>query len=282
MTASTSPRSLPSPRSRRTLASRLLPPAVAAGLALALVAVIPPGSLRAATTAAAKAPAAKAAPAAAAAKDSLSDLEAAVRRDSTNAKKRYRLGVAYLDNDRPQEAARQFQKAVDSKPDYLEAWVNLGASQDAIGHGAEARSAYREALKLNPGDEIALCRLASSFYATGQKDSAMTTMRATLEKNPRSHCTYFTLGVAYADAGMFREAIRTWQRVVEYAPDSPEAESAKESIKLLQDYLGPEDSTQTAAARPGVAPGSGGPGEAIPGGAMAPQRPARGSNPKGK
>jgi protein O-mannosyl-transferase len=200
--------------------------------------------------------------------DSLAILEAAVRRDSTNARAQYRLGLAYLDRDRPQEALRAFQVATRSKPDYLEAWVNLGASNDAIGHGTQARENYRQALLLAPDDEIALCRLASSFYAMNYKDSAMVVLRQTLEKHPRSHCSYFTLGVAFADGGMFREAIAAWDKVSEFAPGSPEAESAKESVRLLKEYLG-KDSLRTASAgKPGVPPGSGGPGEALPGGGM--------------
>ena len=200
--------------------------------------------------------------------DSLPRLEAAVKRDSTNAKALYRLGIAYLDRDRATEAARMFQKAVISKPDYVEAWVNLGAAEDAEGHGGMARTHYRQALILRPDDEIAMCRLASSFYAVGIRDSAMEVLRTQIKKNPKSHCAYFTLGVAFADAGMFRDAIQAWQQVVANAPTSPEAESAGESIKLLQEYLGPQEAIAPSSAQPGIPLGAGGPGLVIPGGGM--------------
>ena len=219
-----------------------------------------------AKTAAAK-PAAK--PAAKAAPDSLPRLEAAAKKDSTDARAQYRLGVAYLDRDRPQEAIGAFQAAVKAKPDYIEAWVNMGAGHDAIGHGGVARQAYRTALEIRPDDEIALCRMASSFYAVGMRDSAMIALRQTLAKHPRSHCSYFTLGVAYADGGMFREAIAAWDKVGEFAPGSPEAESATESVRLLKEYLG-KDSVRVASADqvPGFAKGAGGPSAPLPGGDM--------------
>jgi len=44
--------------------------------------------------------------------------------------------------------------------------------------------------------------------------------------------------VAFADAGIYREAIRMWRKVVEIAPDSPEAASARESIEVLQKFVG--------------------------------------------
>ncbi len=201
--------------------------------------------------------------------DSLPRLEAAVRKDSTNVKARYKLGIAYLDRDRPIDAANQFQRAVHYKPDYVEAWVNLGAAEDANGHGGQARTDYRQALSLRADDEIAMCRMASSFYAAGIKDSCMGVIRDILKKNDKSSCAYFTLGVSFADASMFKEAIHVWQKVVDLAPKSPEAESATESIKLLKEYLGPAEMlSPNAAGAPGVAPGSGGPENVIPGGGM--------------
>ena len=208
---------------------------------------------------------------AAAVTDSIPRLEAAVRKDTTNARNQYRLGLGYLDNDRPQEAMRAFQAAVANKPDYLEAWVNLGASQDAIGHGGLAREAYRKALAIRADDEIALCRLASSFYAVGIKDSAMLVLRETIAKHPRSHCSYYTLGVAFADGGMFREAIAAWEKVAEYAPGSDEAASARETVHLLKEYLGKDSVRVASTAKPGVPPGSGGPGEPLKGGEMNPK-----------
>ena len=263
--------------------SRALPLLVAAALALALgvaFGVSPdaaraadpaPGTTTTQTATPKKSPTAAAKEAAKNTKalpDSLPGLEAAVKKDSTNAKSQYRLGIAYLDRDRPAEAAGRFQKATTLKPDYVEAWVNLGAAEDAEGHGGLARTSYREALRLRPGDEIATCRLASSFYAVGIKDSSMDVLREAIAKNPKSTCAYFTLGVAYADAGMFREAIKAWQQVVDNAPASPEAESAGESIKLLKEYLGPQEALNQPTVTPGVPLGSGGPGTTMPGGGM--------------
>jgi hypothetical protein len=36
---------------------------------------------------------------------------------------------------------------------------------------------------------------------------------------------------------MYEEAIRAWQKVVEFAPDTPEAQSARESISTLRQLL---------------------------------------------
>jgi Flp pilus assembly protein TadD len=186
--------------------------------------------------------AANAAPAAAkletsGASDSLAMLEKAVARDSSKFDNLYRLGVMYLDRDRPAEAARVFSKANKVKPKNTKVLVNLGAAYDALGNAALAQDQYRQALVVTPGDSVANCRLASSLYSQGKHQEAMDILRETIAKKPNSYCAYFTLGVAFADAGIYRDAVRMWQKVIDLAPESPEAVSAKESIEVLEKFI---------------------------------------------
>jgi tetratricopeptide (TPR) repeat protein len=170
--------------------------------------------------------------------DSLRDLERMVAADSSY-DHMYRLGVAYLDRDRAFEATQLFRRCTERKPKDPKAWVNLGAAQDALGHGAEARAAYRQAIAVHPDDEIALCRLSASLYAAAgeQRPAAMDTLRLILKRHPKSYCGYFTLGVAFADAQMYREAVRAWEKVTEFGPGTPEAKAAQESINSLVQIL---------------------------------------------
>jgi len=175
--------------------------------------------------------------AAAAPIDSLALLEKAVAKDSTKFDNLYKLGVLYLEREKMPEAAQVFAKANSVKPKQVKVLVNLGVSLDAVGKADEAQSFYKDALVVTPDDSVAMCRLASSLYAQGKYDQAMGNLRTLIQKKPRSHCAYFTMGVAFADAGIYRDAIRMWRKVVELAPDSPEALSAKESIEVLERFL---------------------------------------------
>ncbi len=176
-------------------------------------------------------------PAAAATTDSLGMLEKAVARDSSKVENLYRLGVMYLDRDRPAEAILVLGKAYEKQSRDLKLLVNLGAAHDAVGNSDVAQRLYREALQIAPGDSVASCRLASSLYSRGRHQEAVDILRSVIQKAPGSYCAYFTLGVAFADAGIYRDAIRMWQRVVELAPGSPEAMSAQESITVLQRFV---------------------------------------------
>lgn len=171
--------------------------------------------------------------------DSLGLLERAVARDSSKFDNLYRLGVMYLDRDRTNEAIKVLLKARSLKPKNHRLLVNLGAALDAAGQPAGAQTYYREALALVPGDSVATCRLASSLYAQANYQDAMTLLRGMVDKGTGAYCAYFTLGVAFADAGIYRDAIRMWRKVVEIAPTSAEAMSAKESIEVLEKFVKP-------------------------------------------
>src|SRR5262245_32611175 len=66
--------------------------------------------------------------------DSLAILEKAVARDSTKFDNLWRLGVMYLDRERPVEATRIFTKASTLRPKDSKVLVNLGVALDASNH----------------------------------------------------------------------------------------------------------------------------------------------------
>ena len=177
-------------------------------------------------------------PAPVAAVDSLPLLEKAVAKDSTRFDDLYRLGVLYLDRDKVAEAIKVLTKAHALRPEDHRVSVNLGVALDASGKPDEAQVFYREALAQFPDDSVASCRLASSLYSQSMHAEAMALLQQIIKKSPGAYCAYFTLGVAFADAGIYKDAIRMWRKVVELAPTSPEAGSARESIEVLEKFVG--------------------------------------------
>lgn len=169
--------------------------------------------------------------------EELTRLERAVARDSSKADNLYKLGVMYLDLDRALDATRVLTRAVVVDPENVKALVNLGVAWDASGRPQQAQQYYEKALEISPRDPVAKCRLASSIYAQSQYARAVDLLREVVRENPDAHCGYFTLGVAFADAGIYRDAIRMWKKVVELAPESQEAISARESIEVLERFV---------------------------------------------
>jgi tetratricopeptide (TPR) repeat protein len=183
------------------------------------------------------APVVEKSPAPAAPVDSLALLEKAVAKDSTRFDNLYRLGVLYLDRDKVDGAIKVLTKAHVLQPKDHRVGVNLGVAFDASGKADEAQGYYREVLAAFPEDSVASCRLASSLYSQSRHAEATALLQEIIKKAPRAYCAYFTLGVAFADAGIYRDAIRMWRKVVEIAPTSPEAISARESIDVLEKFV---------------------------------------------
>ena len=169
--------------------------------------------------------------------DSLQLLERAVAKDSSKVDNLYRLGIMYLDRENNAKAAQVFARANKVKGKNVKVLVNLGVALDNLSRSDEAQGYYRQAMALAPTDSLATCRLATSLYAQGKHSDSMNLLRELIAKQPRSHCAFFTMGVAFADAGLYRDAIRMWKKVVELAPTSPESQSAKESIDVLERFL---------------------------------------------
>jgi Flp pilus assembly protein TadD len=170
--------------------------------------------------------------------DSLERLAQAVAKDSTRFDDLSALGILYLERDQAELAVTVLRKAHDLKPLDRKVTVNLGAALDAVGHQGLAQKYYREVLAAFPGDSVASCRLATSLYSEGKLGQAVQLLDEIIERSPRAHCAYFSMGVAFADAGIYKDAMRMWRKVVELAPASPEGISAKESLEVLEKYVG--------------------------------------------
>jgi len=179
----------------------------------------------------------KAAAATPAVTDSLGLLERAVAKDSTKFDNLYQLGIMYLDREKNLEAWQVFAKANQVKPKNVKVLVNLGVALDNLSKSDLAQGYYRQAIAVSPNDSLASCRLATSLYAQGKYGESIPLLRDLIAKQPKWPCAYFTMGVAFADAGLYRDAVRMWKKVIELEPGSAEAQSAKESIDVLEKFL---------------------------------------------
>jgi Flp pilus assembly protein TadD len=63
---------------------------------------------------------------------------------------RRELGAALLALDRPVEAARELEAAINLRPGDIDAWLALGDAMERLGCWPRAREAYRAAIRLAP------------------------------------------------------------------------------------------------------------------------------------
>ena len=108
--------------------------------------------------------------------------------------------------------------------------LETGALDAAIG-------SYKKALSIDSTNVRALCNLGNAYYGQGRHPEATALYKKALRYEKDNQEALYNLGVAFADAGIFQAAITYWQRVVGIDSLSVVAESAQNSIQVLQEYL---------------------------------------------
>lgn len=131
---------------------------------------------------------------------------------------RNNLGLVLLQTGQLNEAARQFQQPLELDPQPMEALVNLGGVYLMQRNYSGAISTLREAMRLEPGRLPVLGNLAWLLATCPDKAArngaeAVALAEKAAELSHRSDPILLDgLGAAFAEAGRFEEAIRAGER----------------------------------------------------------------------
>ena len=94
---------------------------------------------------------------------------------------------------------------------------------------------YEEVLTLTPDDVQASTNLGISYYYVGAPERSVAQFERSLEIEPTHAQTLVTLGIVKAFGLQDLEgATAAWERVLEVAPDGPEARAARDALSRLQ------------------------------------------------
>lgn len=95
----------------------------------------------------------------------------------------------------------------------------------------EAAKWYTEALAINPNDANVSTDLGITYYYRNQPDRALEQFERSLEIDPKHSKTLLNVGVVRAWGKQDLEgAAKAWERVLEVAPNSQEAQRAKQGL----------------------------------------------------
>ncbi|HSA81555.1 MAG TPA: tetratricopeptide repeat protein [Geminicoccaceae bacterium] len=133
--------------------------------------------------------------------------ELAGERTDLKARARHNAGVALLFTDRPQEARRELEAAVDLDPTSWRAWNALGRARDARGAWEEARAAYERALALAPEEGAVLNNYGMSKLSAGDPEGAADLFVRALEASPDLAPAETNLRLALALDGQYEQAL---------------------------------------------------------------------------
>ena len=133
-------------------------------------------------------------------------------------------GLIRLQQNRVQEAAALFAHARSGDPRQALYALHLGKAMAALGDAGEATTAYRAAIKLNPGLAQAYFELASLQQRSGQLPEAEKTYRNLLRQMPDNAQAKLMLGVVLMEDGRPADAEAVLRRALS-APTEPKVQA---------------------------------------------------------
>ncbi|MFH1313338.1 MAG: tetratricopeptide repeat protein [Candidatus Eisenbacteria bacterium] len=142
----------------------------------------------------------------------------------------YELGNTFYEQALPNDARRNYEKALGLDPEMNPARVNLAMLLAESDEVDSAKVLLREALEINPNDAKAYTNLGVVYYTEMNVDAAVKQFTKALEIEPDNLEAHYNLGLAFAESGLLVEAITEWRLIVELDETSETAERARLSL----------------------------------------------------
>ena len=125
---------------------------------------------------------------------------------------------------KPDEARARYLKALEIRPDFSEAKVNLANLYLSEDRYDDAVKLYEEALNdmLYPTPYIAMGNLGWALYQRGEAERGLDSIRAAITTNPKFCQGYRTLALIYEEQKDWSRACPEWKRYREACPQRAE------------------------------------------------------------
>ncbi len=131
------------------------------------------------------------------------------------------LGTALFQNGRVDEGLVHLQKTLEIQPGNIVARVNLGSVFLQRGRVDEAIAQFQKALELQPNDPEAHNNLGSALFQKGRMDEAIAQFQKALEYQPNYSEAHYNLGYVLVQKGQRHDAITHFQKALELEPNNP-------------------------------------------------------------
>jgi spermidine synthase len=174
--------------------------------------------------------------------EAMEQWELALRTNPQMVDAHYNLGLALARTNKIPEAIVHLEQALRIKPDYAAAHYNLGNALARTGKIEEAIAHFEQALRTQPGDpevqnDLAWVLATHAPSEGGDPVRAVTLAERACAQTGNSAFPYLdTLAAAYAAAGRFQEAVATAQKAIDLARADGHTQEANEIAPRLELY----------------------------------------------
>jgi Tfp pilus assembly protein PilF len=128
------------------------------------------------------------------------------------------LGVAYMNQQRPADAQKLFEQALQSDEKFWVARLNLGVSLLSQQKTEPARAALTEAAEHLPKDPYAWYNLGLAYKDLGELEKGVAAFRHVTEIAPTEADAYYFVGYLESQLQKYDEAIAAFQKGLELFP----------------------------------------------------------------
>ncbi|MDB9817109.1 tetratricopeptide repeat protein, partial [Amylibacter sp.] len=135
----------------------------------------------------------------------------------------YNMGVTFKEQGKLEEAIEEYNKALELKPDYADAYYNMGNALKDQGKLEQAIEAYEKALALKPDYADAYNNMGNSLKDQGKLDEAIASYDKALALKPDYADAYNNMGAVLQDQGKLEEAIASYDKALALKPDYADA-----------------------------------------------------------
>lgn len=135
----------------------------------------------------------------------------------------YNSGLQYLEAGEYRHAVELFLQAITVRPEWADAYFELGRAYHGQGLLKQAIEAYRTATRLSPDMQPAHSNLGLAYYQTGELDQAVSSYEQAINLNHDLAVVFNNLGVIREEQGKLEAAVNCYQSALCISPDYADA-----------------------------------------------------------
>ncbi|MEP0874722.1 tetratricopeptide repeat-containing serine protease family protein [Funiculus sociatus GB2-M2] len=138
---------------------------------------------------------------------------------TTNAEELLNSGNDLLVSERYKEAVIDYDKAIQIKPDFHEAWYNRGIALGKLKQYQEAIASYDKAIQFKPDLYQAWNNRALALSDLQQYEKAIASYDKAIQFKPDIYQAWNNRAVALSDLQQYQEAIASFDKAIQFKPD---------------------------------------------------------------
>lgn len=169
-------------------------------------------------------------------KEALASMDRALSLNSEYSEAHVNKAAVYMDQQRWPEAIDESRAALKNifyrTPEF--AWFNMGWSYYNLGDMEKAVESYTRAVSANPAYAQAWYSMGLAYEKMNRTRDAVASYEKATVAFPGYLDAYFNMGMVLVKARDKAGAVKAFEKVIEIAPTSDKAQSAKEYIGLIK------------------------------------------------